>query len=53
MQIKHTLADGRVLDSIDGYKIKRNWRTEQLYRVIEKILRDKVNAEFKDCTKSV
>lgn len=47
MIIKHVLKDGTVLDDISGYLIKKE-DCPELYRVIEKIRREKGKDETKN-----
>lgn len=47
MAIRHVLKDGRVLDDISGYLVKKE-DCPELYQVVEKIRREKRNNETKD-----
>ena len=47
VQIRHVLKDGRVLDDISGIVIKKE-DCPEVYRVVEKIRREKRNNETKD-----
>ena len=47
MAVRHVLKDGRVLDDISGIVIKEE-DCPEVYRVIEKIRREKRNNETKD-----
>lgn len=47
MIIKHVLRSGEVLDDISGYVIKKE-DCPEIYRVVEKIRREKRKDETKD-----
>lgn len=47
MAVKHVLRSGEVLDDISGHVIKKE-DCPELYRIIEKIRREKEKDETKD-----
>ena len=35
--VKHVLADGRQIDSVDGYAIPSTGRSEAVYRIVKRV----------------